>query len=213
MGNYTNRYIFVLLFFTIMSKAEKTKQFIIEKTAPLFNMKGYSGTSMSDITTATGLTKGSIYGNFENKDEVAIAAFKFNVKKLQDTFTNEIEKQTSFKDKLLVYPRLYSDYYDLRLTQGGCPIINTATEADDTHPILKKKVENVILSWKDKLVSIIEQGIAAGEFKAQSIDPEKTALTIIAIIEGAVMITKITGNLSHLSTIMLSLNKIIEDLE
>lgn len=213
MDNYTNRYIFVLLFFTIMSKAEKTKQFIIEKTAPLFNMKGYSGTSMSDITTATGLTKGSIYGNFENKDEVAIAAFKFNVKKLQDTFTNEIEKQTSFKDKLLVYPRLYSDYYDLRLTQGGCPIINTATEADDTHPILKKKVENVILSWKDKLVSIIEQGITAGEFKAQSIDPEKTALTIIAIIEGAVMITKITGNLSHLSNIMLSLNKIIEDLE
>ncbi|MFG4003960.1 TetR family transcriptional regulator [Flavobacterium aquidurense] len=196
-----------------MSKAEKTKQFIIEKTAPLFNMKGYSGTSMSDITTATGLTKGSIYGNFENKDEVAIAAFKFNVKKLQDTFAREIEKQTTFKDKLLVYPRLYSDYYHLRITQGGCPIINTATEADDTHPVLRKKVENTILGWKDKLVCFIEQGISAGEFKAKDIDPEKTALTIIAIIEGAIMISKITGNLSHLSTIMLSLNKIIEDLE
>ncbi|MDA6071983.1 TetR/AcrR family transcriptional regulator [Flavobacterium sp. AC] len=196
-----------------MSKAEKTKQFIIEKTAPLFNMKGYSGTSMSDITTATGLTKGSIYGNFENKDEVAIAAFKFNVKKLQDTFAREIEKQTTFKDKLLVYPRLYSDYSDLRLTQGGCPIINTATEADDTHPVLRKKVKNTILAWKNKLVYFIEQGIIAGEFKAKEIDPEKTALTIIAIIEGAVMISKITGNLSNLSTIMLSLNRIIDDLE
>jgi TetR/AcrR family transcriptional repressor of nem operon len=196
-----------------VSKAEKTKQFIIEKTAPLFNMKGYSGTSMSDITTATGLTKGSIYGNFENKDEVAIAAFKFNVKKLQDAFAREIEKQTTFKDKLLVYPRLYSDYYELRITKGGCPIINTATESDDTHPVLRKKVENTILAWKDKLVYFIEQGIIAGEFKANNIDPEKTALTIIAIIEGAVMITKITGNLSNLSDIMLSLNKIINDLE
>ena len=64
-----------------MSKAERTKNFIIEKTAPLFNMKGYSGTSMSDITAATGLTKGSIYGNFENKDEVAIAAFLFRWQK------------------------------------------------------------------------------------------------------------------------------------
>ncbi|UTN02525.1 TetR/AcrR family transcriptional regulator [Flavobacterium bizetiae] len=196
-----------------MSKAEKTKQFIIEKTAPLFNMKGYSGTSISDITEATGLTKGSIYGNFENKDEVAIAAFKFNVKKLQDTFSAEIEKQTTFKGKLLVYPRLYSDYYELRLTKGGCPIINTATEADDTHPVLRKKVENTILAWKDKLVYYIEQGIIAGEFQAKNIDPQKTALTIIAIIEGAVMITKITGNLSHLSDIMLSLDKIIHDLE
>jgi TetR/AcrR family transcriptional repressor of nem operon len=196
-----------------MSKAEKTKQFIIEKTAPLFNMKGYSGTSMSDITEATGLTKGSIYGNFENKDEVAIAAFKFNVKKLHDTFAQEIDKETTFKGKLLVYPRLYSDYYHLRVTQGGCPIINTATEADDTHPVLRKSVERVILAWKDKLIYFIEQGIIAGEFKAKSIDPEKTALTIIAIIEGAVMISKITGNVSNLSTIMLSLTELIEDLE
>lgn len=197
----------------IMSKAERTKNFIIEKTAPLFNMKGYSGTSMSDITAATGLTKGSIYGNFENKDEVAIAAFKFNVKELQDIFASEIEKQTTYKDKLLVYPRLYSDYYDLLVTKGGCPIINTATEADDTHPVLRKKVENTILAWKDKLVNFIEQGIVAGEFKAKNIDSEKTAFTIIAIIEGAVMIAKITGNSSNLSNIMLSLTKIIDDLE
>lgn len=196
-----------------MSKAQRTKQFIIEKTAPIFNMKGYSGTSMSDITEATGLTKGSIYGNFANKDEVALAAFRFNVKKLHDIFAREIEKEKTFKGKLLVYPRLYSDYYDLRVTQGGCPIINTATEADDTHPVLKKKVERVILSWKEQLVYFIEQGILLGEFKAPSIDPEKTALTIIAIIEGAVMIAKITGNLSTLADIMLSVTKIIEDLE
>ncbi len=55
------------------SKAERTRKFIVERTAPIFNMKGYSGTSLTDLTAATGLTKGSIYGNFENKDDVAIA--------------------------------------------------------------------------------------------------------------------------------------------
>lgn len=197
----------------VMSKAERTKQFIIEQTAPIFNMKGYSGTSMSDITEATGLTKGSIYGNFENKDEVALAAFQYNVKKLQDAFSQEIEKQNTFKDKLLVYPRLYSNYLNLRVTKGGCPILNTAIEADDTHPVLRKNVERIILFWKRKLIQLIEQGILSGEFKAKEIQPERTALTIIALIEGAVMISKITGNLNDLSTVMLSLNKIIEDLE
>lgn len=196
-----------------MSKAERTKQFIIEKTAPIFNMKGYNGTSMSDITEATGLTKGSIYGNFENKDEVALAAFQYNVKKLQNAFAQEIEKQNTFKDKLLVYPRLYSNYLDLRVTKGGCPILNTATEADDTHPILRKSVEKIILFWKRKLIQFIEQGILLGEFKAKEINPERTALTIIALIEGGVMISKITGNLNDLSTVMLSVNKVIEDLE
>ncbi|HAE68223.1 MAG TPA: TetR/AcrR family transcriptional regulator, partial [Sphingobacterium sp.] len=54
-----------------MSKAEQTRQYIIEKTAPIFNKKGYFATSLSDITTATGLTKGSIYGNFKDKDDLA----------------------------------------------------------------------------------------------------------------------------------------------
>jgi len=64
-----------------MSKAEKTRQFIIEKTAPIFNKKGYAATSLADITEATGLTKGSIYGNFENKEEVVIEALRYNVSK------------------------------------------------------------------------------------------------------------------------------------
>ena len=50
-----------------MSKADRTKAFITEKTAAIFNKKGYAGTSLTDMTGATGLTKGSIYGNFEDK--------------------------------------------------------------------------------------------------------------------------------------------------
>jgi len=196
-----------------MSKAEKTKQFIIEKTAPIFNMKGYSGTSISDITDITGLTKGSIYGNFESKDEVAIAVFKYNVKKVQDAFSREIDKESTFKGKLLAYPKLYCEYSDLNVTQGGCPILNTATECDDTHPILKKYAERTLISWKEKIIYFIEQGILAGEFKAKNIDSERTALTILALIEGAIMISKLTGNLADLNNVMFSVRKTIEELE
>ena len=55
-----------------MVRSEKTKQLIIEKTASIFNKKGYTGTYLSDLTNATGLTKGSIYGNFKDKIEVAV---------------------------------------------------------------------------------------------------------------------------------------------
>ena len=47
------------------TKAEKTKEYIIATSAPIFNKQGYAGTSMSDITKATGLTKGVLYGNFK----------------------------------------------------------------------------------------------------------------------------------------------------
>jgi len=53
------------------TKAERTSAFIIERVAPVFNKHGYIGTSMSDLTEATGLTKGALYGNFENKEALA----------------------------------------------------------------------------------------------------------------------------------------------
>src|SRR5271156_1586305 len=114
----------------IMNKAEKTKQFIVEKTAPLFNMKGYAGTSLSDMTEATGLTKGSIYGNFANKDEVALAAFDFNVKKVQDIIRSEMAKHSSAREKLLSYVYVYENFLKFPFPEGGCPILNTAIEAD-----------------------------------------------------------------------------------
>lgn len=64
------------------SKSENTKQLIIEKTASVFNTKGYAGTSINDLMNVTGLSKGCIYGNFENKDEIALKVFDYNFAKI-----------------------------------------------------------------------------------------------------------------------------------
>src|ERR1700733_14691551 len=104
-----------------MTKSEHTKAFIIEKTAPIFNTKGYEGTSMSDITNATGLTKGSIYGNFVNKDEVALAVFDYNLNKIETIIRSEMNKYLSAKDKLMVYINVYDNFLSHPFPQGGCP--------------------------------------------------------------------------------------------
>ena len=73
-----------------MGKAEDTKQAIIEQAAALFNKKGYAATSIPNITEAKGLTKGSFYGNFNNKEEIELAAFDYNIKLMNITMRNEI---------------------------------------------------------------------------------------------------------------------------
>jgi len=194
-----------------MSKAEQTKAFIIEKVAPVFNTKGYGGTSLADMTNATGLTKGSIYGNFANKDEVALAVFDFNLQKVQNIIGAEISKYETARDKLMVYVHVYDNFLRHPFPDGGCPIMNTATESDDTHPALKKKAAAAIVSWKDSLVQLIEKGIAAKEFNKHT-DAEAKALTIIATIEGGIMITKLTGKINYRTAIMRSVKELIEAL-
>lgn len=194
-----------------MTKAEKTRNFIVEKTAPIFNMKGYAGTSLNDITAATGLTKGSIYGNFANKDEVALAAFDYNLKNVSSTIDVEMNRQSSIKDKLLVYISIYQKFMDGSLSEGGCPVLNTAIDADDTHPELRGRVLKAVLDWKNKIAKLVEAGIASKEINPDQ-NPEQIALTIIAMVEGGIMISKLTSKTEYWNLIMGSLKKYVESL-
>ncbi|MBC9932053.1 TetR/AcrR family transcriptional regulator [Chitinophaga qingshengii] len=194
-----------------MNKAARTKQFIVEKTAPVFNEKGYAGTSLTDMTNATGLTKGSIYGNFANKDEVALAAFEYNIRQITDIIRQEKAKHDTYRGKLLAYVHTYNNFLKHPFPAGGCPILNTATEADDTHPALKERAAWALGKWKEAVMQDITRGILQGEFDKDT-PVEQAALTILAMVEGCLMITKLTGKMHYRNAIMQSLETFIREL-
>ncbi|MFT3751134.1 MAG: TetR/AcrR family transcriptional regulator [Agriterribacter sp.] len=194
------------------SKAEKTRLFIIEKTAPIFNEKGYAGTSLNDLTQATGLTKGSIYGNFKNKDEVALAVFDFNHSRVTEYIKAKLLATENAIERLLVYPQVYRNYLKIPFLQTGCPILNTATEADDTHPRLREKAANALSFWKKAVENQVKRGIVRGEIKADT-NPAEIAVILISLIEGAFMQAKVTGRSPELKTAMDYLEKIILNLK
>lgn len=195
-----------------MSKAERTKQFIIEKTAPIFNSKGYAGTSINDIMNVTGLTKGSIYGNFENKDEVALAVFDHNFNKIVSYVRHKMDARTEIIDKMMVYPETYRNFMNLPFLEAGCPLLNTSTEADDTHPMLRKKAVAALKLWQLSIEKYIEIGIERKEINADT-NPSNFSTILMSLIEGAVMQAKVTGNSKALNITMDFLEKIIKDLK
>jgi AcrR family transcriptional regulator len=195
-----------------MSKSERTRQFIVEQTAPVFNEKGYAGTSITDLTNATRLTKGSIYGNFNNKDEVALAAFDYNFGRVTHFIKGKILEHENAIDRLLVYPAVYRDILKIPFLKSGCPILNTATEADDTHPELKARAANALAFWKTSLQNQIERGMHRGEIK-NGTNPATVALVLMSLIEGAVMMAKVTGKKADLNMTMNFLEQYITDLK
>lgn len=194
-----------------MGKAEKTKQFIIEKTAPVFNRKGFAGTSLSDITEATGLTKGSIYGNFENKDEVALAVFDYNFGLLNGLIKKKMDAQPHAADKLKVYLTLYAEFTKVPSLQAGCPVLNTSIEADDTHAGLKQKAAGAIDSWYKSIESVIHKGQERNEI-AKDTNVTEFAGAFIALIEGGIMLTKVTGKMAGLNAAMKLAEKMIDEI-
>ncbi|HTD41593.1 MAG TPA: TetR/AcrR family transcriptional regulator [Mucilaginibacter sp.] len=189
------------------TKADRTRAFIVERASDLFNKKGYAGTTLSDLMAVTGLSKGGIYGNFENKEEVALAVFEYNCHQVKQIFDKEVSNASTYHERLMAYAKMYGISTGV-LEQGGCPILNTAVEADDTNPSLKKKAAVAIQQWRERLEMLIQKGILAGEFKNDA-PVKQTALSIISIVEGGLMIRRATDDHFSVGFILDSVEQII----
>lgn len=171
-----------------MVRSEKTRQLIIEKTASIFNKKGYTGTHLSDLTNATGLTKGSIYGNFKDKNEVAVEAFKYNYKFQSEKILGKLDEINHSAEKMIAFLDHYKIEFNAIFQNGGCAVLNTSVDADDGNDMLKKEVTKSIQSWHKTLVSILENGVHKHELK--KLDANIFAYRMIALIEGSIMLAK-----------------------
>ena len=193
-----------------MSKAERTRQFIIEQTAPVFNKQGYAGTSLNDLTAATGLTKGAIYGNFENKEEVALAAFDYNLGLVQDALRTGTLSGSTVREQLLAMPRFYREAYPRLRQRGGCPILNAAVECDDAPPAaLLQRVQDSLAKWHRNLVRLIEKGQQNGEIKPTA-DASRYANLFISLTEGGILVSKATGSSVALFTSLEHIEHLID---
>jgi AcrR family transcriptional regulator len=181
-----------------LSKAEETKNFIIEKSAPIFNMHGYKGTTMSQLTKAIKMTKGAIYGNFADKDEIALAAFDYNFAELSEKIGSAVGSKENACDKLIAFANFYLDHFMEIARKGGCPLLNAAVDSDNIHPPLKERVAEAIETWINTVTRIVYSGIKHKQINANT-KPEQFASVFVSLIEGGLMLSKATGNTIHLS--------------
>lgn len=192
-----------------MSKADQTRAFIIARTAPIFNRKGIAGTSLNDLTAATGLSKGAIYGNFENKDEVAVAAFEYNIQQVLAEIRIWQSRETTFKGKFQALLHFYRQMLHQDHLLYGCPIANTITEADDTHSLLNAAVKKSVLYWQQGGERLIQKGKDAGEFKTDA-NAEQIVSMLFVLIEGGLLLTKGTGKDEYLENALKSCENLLE---
>lgn len=191
-----------------MTKAEKTRQFIIEKSAPIFNKKGLAATAMSDIMEATKMAKGGLYGHFESKEELAYAVVDYNLGKLFGKIEQGIQKAKTAKEKLCVYIDLHKAPLDTPVL-GGCPLINFGMEADDTNPVVREKVKKKIEKGQKMVEEIITRGIKNGELKS-GFNAKEFSIRMFALIEGGIVICRILNSNNQMGTIVKMLKKEIE---
>jgi TetR/AcrR family transcriptional regulator, transcriptional repressor for nem operon len=175
-----------------MRKGEQTRLQIIHKAAPIFNQKGFDGAALSDLMRATGLEKGGIYRHFDSKQQLAGEAFDYAWQLALDTRFGGTQEITNTVDRL---KQIMWNFRDRRagLVQGGCPLLNMATDSDDGKPELRAKARRAFNSWLGRLRSIVDEGQARGEIRP-GVDSKELATLIVTSLEGGLMLERLQKN-------------------
>ena len=191
-----------------MTKGEHTRQKIVEAAAPIFNKRGYEGSSLRDLMEATGLKKGGIYRHFSSKEELAAEAFDYTWEAAWNARLLHVDEKAKGLEKL---KQLIANFIDHKSpVAGGCPILNTATDADDGNPILRTRVAKALRSWLSRLQSMVKQAQERGEARP-GIDPKAVATLIVASLEGALMMSRLQRSDDPLRQIQSHLNRYLEN--
>lgn len=174
-----------------MYKGQKTRESILREAFLTFNEKGYAAASMTDLMSATGLTKGGIYNHFQSKEELTSEAFNYAVETISKELKERVEQAANKEEKLLVIINHFtSGGYGNPLFAGGCPLMNAAIESDCGYPVLKSACADAF----QRFVKIVREVLV--EFSPDELadTPEQTALFIVSTLEGALMLSQITGS-------------------
>jgi len=189
---------------------ENTRKQIIKSASILFNTKGYKATSISDITSRAGITKGAIYKHFKDKSELEKVCLTEMTSKVFSHVTQLIKNAPDAKGKLFSLLDYFGDYGSKPPIKGGCPIMNASIEADDSDPVLKEVVCKIMIGIQNGIARVIQNGVDRNQIK-NDFDVNEYATMIYSAIEGGIMMMKVTDNDYHLLAVVNFLKRDIEN--
>lgn len=192
-----------------MSKGEMTRERILARSAQLFNRQGYFGSSLADIMRETGLEKGGIYNHFASKEELALEAFDYAYGLVSQRVRLALADKKHAVQRLLAVLSVFESIVDDPPVVGGCPILNTAIEADDAHPALRERARGAMNEWRTTITRIVTRGIERGEIRPD-VDADEVATLFICMLEGAVMLSNLHKDNIHMRRATAHLTRYIE---
>jgi AcrR family transcriptional regulator len=192
-----------------MTKGETTRQQIIRKAAPVFNRRGFAGASMHDIMLATGLEKGGIYRHFETKQQLAAETFRYSLDQAIQARIGDLDPDASALAQLRHMVQAFAERPSP--VAGGCPIMNTAVDADDTNPELLELAREGVQAWKSRIVAIARAGIECGQIRPEA-NPAALANLIIATLEGGLLLSRLEATRAALDDACRALTAHLETL-
>jgi AcrR family transcriptional regulator len=159
---------------------EERRAQIIEAALALFTRQGYANTTVDDIATESGLSKGAIYWYFDSKHDLFQATASSVMDKMVERSLTEIMIYDTATERLRVGARCLVDL--CRDVEGYFGLVVEFWTQSDRREEVTAFWAEMINQYREAVEAIFEAGVRNGEFK--SIDTEALAWMVMAAYDG-----------------------------
>ena len=156
-------------------KRQARREKILSAAASLFNKYGYRKTSLTDIATAAGIGKATLYSYVKGKEDIFHGLFQRNFEAYTSELKEALSRSTTPQEKLRAFAETTVTRHREVVSQSTLTIEERMEQFPNPHAVLFKFRKAEI----ETLSEVLEEGIDSGVFRKMEVS------TVAALLFGA----------------------------
>jgi AcrR family transcriptional regulator len=169
---------------------EFDEEAVVQAARDQFWLHGFNGTSLDDLTAATGLGRGSLYGAFSDKRQLFLRALDDYATAVTAPLLADLRHpQKTAGDRVADHIRSMTKILVSDNKGRGCLMAKSAAEFGATDVEVSRRVRNWLNGYRRDLAEAIRMGQREGDIDPHA-DPDELALLILALLRGAEALRK-----------------------
>ena len=161
---------------------------VLDKAMEVFWQKGYEGTSVQDLTLATGLGRGSLYGAFGDKEHLFITVLD----RYADKFQAEIVEQLHNPDPYQAIEGMFKVMIE-RMSNPkyprGCLNTNTSVGMANKSEIIERKIAERLGGLESAIYLVLRKAQSEEKLSAEK-DIRAFARFLVGVSQGMAVLNK-----------------------
>lgn len=193
----------------MMARPQKfDKQIVLTNAMQLFWRQGYGSTSIKELTEATGLLPGSLYGTFESKRSLFLQALDCYFTLLHTSVMVLLNSEAPPLERV----REFFDHIQKQAAGDdeakGCLIVNTLLETSVSDIEINQRISEMLLQIESEFCRVLRQAKEAGDLGVDK-NPEILASLLMTGIFGLRVYDRVQPSLSVKKDVVDSLLSIL----
>ncbi len=184
-----------------MKNTNDTRNQIMNAAQDLIQRQSISGVSFQELAKRIGIKKGSMYYHFESKDDLSVAVLERATEQLQASF--ERGEHYTPQAQLSYFIGLFLQFAGPG--QKICPGGAFAGEWDRLNERVQDQARGLMEVQLKGIENILQAGLRSGDFEGHDLSVEALSQWVIASIQGALLVSRVTGNAEAFENSMASI--------